>query len=182
MKFEIPGTGGSTIKLVLGDITRQETDAIVNAANSGLLGGAGVDGAIHRVGGPEIMKECRELGGCPTGSACITTAGHLKAKFVIHAVGPIWSGGGNNEAELLSGAYRASLEQASEHGLASVSFPSISTGAYRFPLKQAASIALTTVIGHLKEKTSVREVVFVLFNQTAFDAYAEAMELQLADG
>lgn len=175
MKYEIPGTGGRTVELALGDITLQDTDAIVNAANSGLHGGAGVDGAIHRAGGPEIMKECRKLGGCPAGSACITTAGRLKARFVIHAVGPIWSGGGSGEAGLLASAYRASLELADEHGLTSVSFPSVSTGAYRFPLEQAAPIALATVIEHLKGETTVRKVVFVLFNQATFDAYAEAL-------
>ncbi|MBI5871447.1 MAG: O-acetyl-ADP-ribose deacetylase [Actinobacteria bacterium] len=175
LKLEIPGAGGRTVELVLGDITLQDTDAIVNAANSGLLGGAGVDGAIHRAGGPEIMKECRELGGCPTGSACITTAGRLKARFVIHAVGPIWSGGGSGEAGLLASAYRASLDLADEHRLASVSFPSISTGAYRFPLEQAAPIALATVIEHLKGETGVRKVVFMLFNQVTFDAYAAAV-------
>lgn len=180
MKYEISGTGGRTVELVLGDITRQETDAIVNAANSGLRGGAGVDGAIHRAGGPGVMKECRELGGCPTGSACITTAGRLKAKFVIHAVGPIWSGGGSNEAGLLAGAYRTSLDLAKKHGLSSISFPSISTGAYRYPLEQAAPIALETVEDHLKGDTSVSRVVFVLFNQATFDAYAAAMaELQV---
>ncbi|MHB9111314.1 MAG: O-acetyl-ADP-ribose deacetylase [Thermoleophilia bacterium] len=175
MKFGIAGTGGRTVELVLDDITRQDTDAIVNAANSGLRGGAGVDGAIHRAGGPEIMKECRELGGCPTGAACITTAGRLKAKFVIHAVGPVWRGGANGETQLLAGAYRASLDLAKKHDLASVSFPSIGTGAYRYPLDQAVPIALKTVISHLKGKTSVRTVVFVLFNEATFDAYVAAM-------
>lgn len=182
-KFEIDGSGGRTVELLLGDITNQETDAIVNAANSGLRGGAGVDGAIHRAGGPEIMKECRELGGCPTGSACITTAGRLKARFVIHAVGPVWRGGDGGEAELLAGAYRASLDLAERHNLVSVSFPSISTGAYRYPLDQAASIALETVIDHLKEEgTSIRTVVFVLFNETAFDAYSTTMTEMQAIG
>lgn len=182
-KFEIDGSGGRTVELLLGDITNQETDAIVNAANSGLRGGAGVDGAIHRAGGPEIMKECRELGGCPTGSACITTAGRLKARFVIHAVGPVWRGGDGGEAELLAGAYRASLDLAERHNLVSVSFPSISTGAYRFPLDQAASIALETVIDHLKEEgNSIRTVVFVLFNETAYDAYSTTMTEMQAIG
>lgn len=174
-RFEIAGTGGRTIELVRGDITHQETDAIVNAANSGLGGGAGVDGAIHRAGGPEIMKDCRKLGGCKTGSACITTAGSLKARFVIHAVGPIWRGGESGEAELLAGAYRSALDLANKHNLASVSFPSISTGAYRYPLKQAAAIAIETVKNHLKEETSVRAVVFVLFNEATFEVYAAAM-------
>jgi len=175
MKLEIAGTGGRTVELVLGDITLQVTEAIVNAANSGLRGGAGVDGAIHRVGGPEIMRECRQLGGCPTGSARLTTAGLLKARFVIHAVGPVWRGGDSGEAELLAGAYRESLELANQHGVTSVSFPSISTGAYRYPLDQAAPLALDTVISHLEGDTSVRTVVFVLFNEAAFDAYNVVM-------
>jgi len=174
MKFGIAGIGGRTVELVLGDITFQETEAIVNAANSGLRGGAGVDGAIHRVGGPEIMKECRQLGGCPTGSARLTTAGLLKARFVIHAVGPVWRGGDSGEAELLAGAYRESLKLADQQGVSSISFPAISTGAYRYPLEQAATIALDTVIGHLKGETHIRTVKFVLFNEAAFNAYKAA--------
>lgn len=176
MRVEI---SGKILELVLGDITRQETDAIVNAANSGLRGGAGVDGAIHRTGGPKIMAECRQLRGCPTGSACATTAGRLKAKYVIHAVGPIWSGGTSGEPALLESAYRRSLEVADERKLASISFPSISTGAYRYPLDQAAGIALATVINHLKGDTSLQRAVFVLFNQDVFDAYRKALEKML---
>ena len=157
------------------NIVTLAVDAIVNAANTTLLGGGGVDGAIHRAAGPQLLDECRKLGGCPTGSACVTTAGRLKARFVIHAVGPIWSGGDSGEAELLAGAYRASLELAKKHDLVSVSFPSISTGAYRYPLDQAAPIALDTVISHLNQETSVRTVVFVLFNETTFEAYAAAL-------
>lgn len=167
MQIEIKG---KILELIQGDITKQETDAIVNAANSGLRGGGGVDGAIHRAGGPEIMAECRKLGGCPTGSACATTAGRLKARYVIHAVGPIWRGGSSGEPAQLEGAYKRSLEIADEKELASISFPSISTGAYRYPLDEAARIALSTVINHLKGETSVKKAVFVLFNQETFDA------------
>jgi len=166
---------GKILGLVQGDITQQETDAIVNAANSGLRGGGGVDGAIHRAGGPEIMAECRQIGGCPTGSACVTTAGRLKAKYVIHAVGPVWCGGQSGEPALLEGAYRRSLEIADEKKLSSVSFPSISTGAYRYPLDGAVRIALSTVINHLKGETSVKKAVFVLFNETTFATYRQAL-------
>lgn len=164
------------VSLVQGDITEQEADAIVNAANSGLRGGGGVDGAIHRAGGPEIMEECRRLGGCPTGSACATTAGRLKAKTVIHAVGPVWRGGGRGEAELLAGAYRASLEAASGMGLETVAFPSLSTGAYGYPLEQAAAIALGTVKDFLEKDPGIREVVFVLFDDRAFSAFEHEYE------
>ncbi len=166
---------GKTLELTQGDITSQETDAIVNAANSGLRGGAGVDGAIHRAGGPEIMKESRLLGGCSTGSACITTAGKLKAKYVIHAVGPVWRGGESGEPQLLASAYRKSLEIALEKGLGSISFPSISTGAYRYPLDDAAAIAIATVKKHLAGETPLKNVVFVLFNEAAFKAYQRAL-------
>ncbi len=166
---------GKTLELVLGDITTQEADAIVNAANSGLRGGGGVDGAIHRAGGPEIMRECRRLGGCPTGSACATTAGRLKARIVIHAVGPIWSGGGAGEAALLESAYRRSLEVAAGKSLASIAFPSLSTGAYRYPLEDAARIAVVTVASHLKGETSINKVSFVLFSDSAFAAFSHAL-------
>lgn len=178
MRVEIDG---GTLELVLGDITEQRVDAIVNAANPGLRGGAGVDGAIHRRGGPGIMAEGRKLGGCPTGSACITTAGRLPATFVIHAVGPVWRGGASDEAQLLRGAYGRSLEIAAEKNLSSIAFPSISTGAYRYPLKEAARIALATVIEHLRQETPLERVVFVLFNSEVFDAYAEALD-ELAGG
>src|SRR3972149_6346915 len=135
----------SVLELIEGDITEQETDAIVNAANSSLLGGGGVDGAIHRAGGPKILEECRKLGGCPTGEARITPGGNLTAKYVIHTVGPIDSGGGGGEAELLANAYKNSLDLASQYKLKSVAFPSISTGAYGYPLNEAAIIALKTV-------------------------------------
>jgi O-acetyl-ADP-ribose deacetylase (regulator of RNase III) len=146
--------GDATLSLVKGDITQQDTDAIVNAANSGLRGGGGVDGAIHRAGGPAIMEECRRIGGCETGDAVITGGGNLKAGFVIHAVGPRWAGGERGEAELLASAYRRSLERADQEGLASVSFPSISTGAYGYPVASAAAVALKTVRDYLESRTA----------------------------
>ena len=144
-----------TIELVQGDITDEETDAIVNAANSGLRGGAGVDGAIHRAGGPAIMAETRKIGGCPTGQAVITTGGNLKAKHVIHAVGPVYRGGTKGEAELLASAYRSSLKLASAHGLKSIAFPAISAGVYGYPLAEAARIALSTAIDYLRQHTDL---------------------------
>lgn len=173
LRYEV---NGKVLELVRGDIIAQEVDAIVNAANSGLRGGGGVDGAIHRAGGPDIMRECRQLGGCPTGEACVTTAGRLKARYVIHAVGPVWSGGGRDEPALLAGAYRHSLKLAAENGLESIAFPSISTGAYRYPLAEAAAIAINIVIEHLKDETSVKRVIVVLFNDAAYQAYSEALE------
>ena len=139
--------GTSTLSIVEGDITKESTDAIVNAANSGLRGGGGVDGAIHRAGGPAIMQECRAIGHCPTGQAVITTGGNLKARYVIHTVGPVWSGGARNEAALLRSAYLESLKLAAKKGLKSVSFPAISTGAYGYPLHEAARIALPAALG-----------------------------------
>lgn len=168
--------GKSMIELVRGDITQQKVDAVVNAANQSLLGGGGVDGAIHRAGGPTILEECRKLGGCPTGQAKITTGGNLPADYVIHAVGPVWSDGSRGEAELLGSCYRRSLEIAHEKGLQTVAFPSISTGAYRYPVDQAARVALSSVIEHLRGETSVRLVRFVLFDQKTYDAYAAALE------
>jgi O-acetyl-ADP-ribose deacetylase (regulator of RNase III) len=168
---------GATVELVQGDITRQDTDAVVNAANSGLRGGGGVDGAIHRAGGPAIMAECRRIGGCPTGEAVITTGGELPAGHVIHAVGPIWRGGESGEADLLAGAYRSSLRVAVENGLRSVAFPSISTGAYGYPVEQAARVALQTVAGFLRERPGVLELVrFVLFTGDDLRVYGEALE------
>ena len=147
--------GGATIELVEGDITEQDTESIVNAANRSLLGGGGVDGAIHRAGGPEILEECRKLGGCETGDAKMTSDGKLKARAVIHTVGPVYSGGSRGEAELLASCYRRSLEVASGAGLKSVAFPSISTGAYRYPVDEAARVALGAVREFLKHKTSL---------------------------
>ncbi|MCS7304621.1 MAG: O-acetyl-ADP-ribose deacetylase [Thermoguttaceae bacterium] len=169
---------GATLELVQGDITLQEVDAIVNAANSRLAGGGGVDGAIHRRGGPSIMEETRQKypDGCPTGSAVISGAGQLKAKYVIHAVGPVWRGGQQQEAELLASAYRRSLQLAVEHQCRSVAFPALSTGAYGYPMDQAARIALQTVYAFLAEHGRPELVRFVLFDDRAYRQFAEAME------
>lgn len=167
--------GDSAVSLIQGDITLQDTDAIVNAANSGLLGGGGVDGAIHRAGGPKILEECKAIrmkqGGCPTGEAVITTGGNLKARYVIHAVGPIWHGGHSNEDQLLRNAYRSSLRLAAEHNIHTIAFPSISTGAYGFPVERASRIAFETVIDFLRGYQSIHEVRFVVFTQSIFDTY-----------
>jgi len=168
------------LSLLQGDITRQSTDAIVNAANSGLMGGGGVDGAIHRAGGPAILEECKQIvsriGRLPTGESVITTGGNLKARHVIHTVGPVWHGGHSGEPELLASAYRQSLRVAMERGLKSVSFPSISTGAFRYPAKLAATVALETVIAFLHQEESLEEVVFVLFDDATYQTYAQALE------
>ncbi|MBI4720093.1 MAG: O-acetyl-ADP-ribose deacetylase [Chitinivibrionia bacterium] len=170
--------GKTAIRLVKGDITKQDTAAIVNAANSSLMGGGGVDGAIHRAGGPQILDECRRIaasiGSLPPGDAVIATGGNLQARFVIHTVGPIWQGGGKNEARTLEKAYYNSLSLALEKELATISFPSISTGAYRFPLEQAAHIAAATVVRFAKENP-LEEVRFVLFSEEDFAAYDTAV-------
>jgi len=167
-----------TIELHQGDITLEQVDAIVNAANSRLAGGGGVDGAIHRRGGPSIMAEtdAKYPDGCPTGSAVITTAGDLPAKYVLHAVGPVYGGGQRGEAELLAGAYRRCLELAVEHDCRSIAFPALSTGAYRYPIDQAARIALSTAIEFLKEHGRPELVRFVLFDAGAYGAFAAALE------
>lgn len=162
----------TVIELVQGDITREIVDAIVNAANSHLAGGGGVDGAIHRAGGSEIMKELKErYTGCPMGSAVITGAGQLHAKYVIHAVGPRWRGGGHGEAEALASAYRASLALAADHSCRTVAFPSISTGIYGYPLEQAALVALGTVRDFFAERPVFEKIRFVLFDETTLEAY-----------
>ncbi|HHT9136677.1 MAG TPA: O-acetyl-ADP-ribose deacetylase [Candidatus Wunengus sp. YC60] len=166
----------AVLELIEGDITEQETDAIVNAANSSLLGGGGVDGAIHRAGGPKILEEGRKLGGCPTGEARITTGGDLKAKYVIHTVGPVYSGGNRREAELLANAYKNSLSLASQYKLKSVAFPSISTGAYGYPVNEAATVALKTIIQYLKTHAGIEVVRFVLFGIKAYQAYDKALQ------
>ena len=166
---------GVTLTLVQGDITKIAADAIVNAANSGLAGGGGVDGAIHRAGGPTIMAECRKIGGCPTGSAVATTAGDLPAKYVFHAVGPIYRGS-PEDARLLASAYRTCLELAEQHHIASIAFPSLSTGAYSYPLHEAASIALSTIIDHIKQPTSLNQVTMALFGDRAYRAFEQALE------
>jgi len=175
--------GQTTLELHQGDITLERTDAIVNAANSALAGGGGGDGAIHRRGGPAIMADTcqRWPDGCPTGSAVISTAGNLAAKYVIHAVGPVWGGGDRGEAELLAGAYRRSLELALEHGCRSVAFPALSTGAYGYPMDLAARVALGTTIEFLRSHGRPELVRFVLFDAGAFGAFAAALEALLAD-
>ena len=166
--------------LIQGDITRQATDAIVNAANSGLMGGGGVDGAIHRAGGPAIMEECRrirgKIGRLPAGQAVITTGGRLKARHVIHTVGPVWHGGTSGEAETLASAHRESLKLAAEKGLKSISFPAISTGAYGYPMEAAARIALETAMDFAEqEDSSLKEVAFVLFDDYSFQVYSDTL-------
>jgi len=167
------------VKLIQGDITRQETDVIVNAANSSLMGGGGVDGAIHRAGGPEILEECKQIvaqqGRLPTGEAVITTAGRMKAKYVIHTVGPVWSGGGRNEEQLLGNAYHNSLQVAADNDIKTISFPSISTGAYRFPIDKAARIALRVVDEFLRQH-DFDEVRFVLFSSDDLRQYQKAAD------
>jgi O-acetyl-ADP-ribose deacetylase (regulator of RNase III) len=167
------------LSIIQGDITLQATDAIVNAANSGLMGGGGVDGAIHRAGGPAILEECKnivaERGRLPAGQAVITTAGNMKARHVIHTVGPIWHGGSQGEPELLASAYRESLKLTAANNLSSVSFPSISTGAYGYPVDKASRIALKTVVSFLSKPTPVKEVVFVLFDNRTYEAYADSL-------
>jgi O-acetyl-ADP-ribose deacetylase (regulator of RNase III) len=171
------------LTLVQGDITKQPTDAIVNAANSSLMGGGGVDGVIHRAGGPTILEQCRQIisaqGRLPAGKAVITSGGNLPAKFVIHTVGPIWNGGRSNEAQILASCYKESLRIAEAKKLTSISFPSISTGAYRYPLEQAAKVAVEAVISFLKEDAlSLKEVRFVLFDSGTYEAYRKALQQQ----
>jgi O-acetyl-ADP-ribose deacetylase (regulator of RNase III) len=166
----------ATLELVQGDITQQGTDAIVNAANPSLLGGGGVDGAIHRGAGPKLLEECRTLGGCETGDAKITKGYNLKAKHVIHTVGPVYRRDGKQAPELLTSAYRRSLEVSSENGLKSVAFPSISTGAYGYPLSEAAPIALKTVADFLKAHPEIELARFVLFDGKTLAAYEEALK------
>jgi O-acetyl-ADP-ribose deacetylase (regulator of RNase III) len=170
--------GGQRLELHQGDITLETVDAIVNAANSRLMGGGGVDGAIHRRGGPAIMAEtdAKYPDGCPTGSAVISTGGRLAARYVIHAVGPVWSGGHRGEPELLAGAYRRALELALEHDCRSIAFPALSTGAYGYPMDQAARVALGVAIDFLHEHGKPELVRLVLFDGGAFGAFAAALE------
>jgi O-acetyl-ADP-ribose deacetylase (regulator of RNase III) len=166
----------SQLEVVQGDITQQDTEAIGNAANSRLAGGGGVDGAIHRAGGPSIMSELRaKYKGCPTGSAVITGGGNLKAKYVTHAVGPIYSGS-PKDTELLSSAYRTSLELCTQHKISSIAFPSISTGVYGYPVGEASRIALKTVMDYLKNHPEIQLVRFVLFDSKTFDVYKESLK------
>ncbi len=164
-----------TVDTLLGDITAVAADAIVNAANTSLLGGGGVDGAIHRAAGPELLAECRALRGCETGQAKLTKGYRLPARYVIHTPGPIWRGGGQNEAALLAACYRSCMELAAEHGCKTVAFPSISTGVYRFPLELAAPIAVRTVREGLQRHPGIERVTFVCFSQAVKDAYDGAL-------
>jgi O-acetyl-ADP-ribose deacetylase (regulator of RNase III) len=168
--------GGTLLTLVQGDITQQDVDAIVNAANSSLLGGGGVDGAIHRAGGPAILEECKAIrarqGGCPAGDAVITGGGKLKARHVIHTVGPVWHGGQQNEEEILARAYRSSLLLATENNIRTIAFPSISTGVYGFPIDRASEIAVSTVKEFVPLHPSIAEIRFVTFSRSDHDVYA----------
>jgi O-acetyl-ADP-ribose deacetylase (regulator of RNase III) len=167
------------VSVIRGDITQMEVDAIVNAANSSLMGGGGVDGAIHRAGGPTILEECRVIvnrrGRCPTGQAVITSGGNLPARFVIHTVGPIWYGGNNNEAELLADAYRNSLKLAVENGVKTIAFPNISTGIYAFPKQKAAVIATQTVLDFLARDKQIEQLYFVCFDGENFAYYQKLL-------
>lgn len=168
------------MELIRGDITKQEVDAIVNAANSSLMGGGGVDGAIYRAGGPAILDECKKIvarqGGCPAGEAVITTGGNLPAKFVIHTVGPVWQGGKNNEAETLASCYKNSLRLAVETNLSSIAFPNISTGVYGYPKKEAAEIAINTVSDFLEKNSSFSKLIFVCFDEENYNLYQSLLK------
>ena len=163
------------LEVIIADITTLAVDAIVNAANTSLLGGGGVDGAIHRAAGSELLEECRRLNGCATGDAKITSAYRLSARHVIHTVGPVWRGGGHGEDELLASCYRRSLERAAEHGLRSIAFPAISTGVYGFPAERAATIAVRTVAGRVT-KDAFDRIVFCCFSRASADLHANALE------
>ena len=163
------------IEIIKGDITKLKVDAIVNAANSSLLGGGGVDGAIHRAAGPELLEECKKLGGCRTGEAKITKGYNLPAKFVIHTVGPVWYGGNNNEDELLANCYRNSLKVAVENNIRTIAFPAISTGVYHFPLERATQIAIKEVKDFLNTNDTIEKVFFVCFDDRTYKVYKEIL-------
>lgn len=166
----------SIVNIVEGDITKIKVDAIVNAANNTLLGGGGVDGAIHRAGGPKILEECKKIGGCPTGEARITTAGKMPSKYVIHTVGPVYKGGNKGEEELLYDAYYNSLKLAKENNLKSIAFPSISTGVYGYPIDEASNIAIQAVMDFIDKENFMEEINFVLFNKNDFLLYKNKLD------
>jgi len=170
--------GGCQLELIQGDITTQEVDAIANAANSALAGGGGVDGAIHAGGGPQIMQELKDQypEGCPTGSAVVTSAGDLPARYVLHAVGPVWRGGREGEPELLAAAYRSCLKLAVEHNCNSIAFPAISTGVYNYPLDQAAAVALKATLDFVKWNKKPQQIRFVLFNEGTYGAFSRMLD------
>lgn len=170
------------IAVISGDITKQQVNAIVNAANSSLLGGGGVDGAIHRAAGSELLEECKKLNGCQTGDAKITKGYKLPAKFVIHTVGPIWRGGKDREDELLASCYRRCLELAAQNDIHTIAFPAISTGAFGFPLERATKIAVTEVSNFLQGNTSIEKVIFVCFSKTSSDCYLRVIKEMLERG
>ena len=169
------------IEIVEGDITKQQVDAIVNAANTSLLGGGGVDGAIHRAAGPELLEETKQIGGCPTGEARVSKGYRLPAKYVIHTVGPVWAGGHKDEEKLLAGCYRNSLDAAKGLGIKTMAFPSISTGAYGFPLKRATEIALGETKKFLESDETIEKVVFVCFGESAYNTYQEISKRLFGD-
>lgn len=170
------------ILIYQGDITAQHVDAVVNAANSRLAGGGGVDGAIHRAGGPAILDACRKIGGCPTGSAVITTGGNLFASYVIHAVGPVYRSGASEAPVLLRSAYKSCLNLAEKNGIKSIAFPSISTGAYGYPIAEAAQIAISTAIEHIKGFSRIEQVIFVLFSNRDFEVYESLLNEMTRQG
>lgn len=167
------------IEIVEGDITKLSVDAIVNAANTTLLGGSGVDGAIHRAAGPKLLEECKTLGGCKTGEAKITGGYNLKAKHVIHTVGPVWNGGNRNEDELLANCYRNSLALAQKNSIKTIAFPSISTGAYRFPVDRACKIAINEVKKFLEKDSSIEKVIFVCFSKEVYNCYLDNIKISV---
>ncbi|MEE9609747.1 MAG: O-acetyl-ADP-ribose deacetylase [Desulfatiglandales bacterium] len=169
------------VRIVEGDITKQQVDAIVNAANTSLLGGGGVDGAIHRAAGPELLEETRKIGGCPTGEAKVSKGYRLPAKWVIHTVGPVWAGGHRNEENLLAGCYRNSLKAAQDLGVKTIAFPSISTGAYGFPLKKATEIAMEETKKFLERDKTLTEVVFVCFGEGTYKTHQEVFDRVFGD-